>query len=417
MSNILMISSDCHAGAMPETYKDYMPKQYHAAADAWWLQYAREMMVRMGTFFDQEAVEEFANKVDHEGTGKFQQDALARANEASDEELREFLCDPNSMIAPRRGEYDAAVRLQEIEDDGLAAEVIFPQMAPFGAGLLQYRKPVDPAHNLVGNQAYNRWLADLCNTNPGRHAGVAIINVDDIAATVQEVREAHAMGLFGGILLPTSTGEHPFYHHYERYAPLWAVCEELNMPIHTHSGWSPDYGDVASATPMYISEVDMWAHRPFTAMMWSGAFERHPGLKLVLTETGCSWILETLRVLEFKSAHPLFAHFKKGLSLTPTEYFQRNCFIGASFMPAHEVPNRHAIGLEKLMWGSDYPHMEGTWPNTMDKLRESFSDIPEDEIRALLGLTAAQVFNFDMGRLLPVAERVGPLVSDITDAH
>ncbi|MEH6571419.1 MAG: amidohydrolase family protein, partial [Halioglobus sp.] len=74
------------------------------------------------------------------------------------------------------------------------------------------------------------------------------------------------------------------------------------------------------------------------------------------------------------------------------------------------------IGLDKLMWGSDYPHMEGTWPNTMDKLRESFSDVPEDEIRALLGLTAAGVFSFDMNILMPVAERVGPFVSDITGA-
>ncbi|MEH6583361.1 MAG: amidohydrolase family protein [Halioglobus sp.] len=416
MSRVLMISSDCHAGALPDTYKDYMPAQYHEAADAWWLQYAREMMVRMGTFFDQEAVEAFASKVDGEGTGKFEQGALAKADQASDLELRDFLCDPGSMIAPRRGEYDAAVRLQELEDDGLAAEIVFPQMAPFGAGLIQYRKPVDPALNFIGNQAYNRWLADLCSVNPGRHGGVIIVNVEDIASTVQEVRDCHAMGLFGGVLLPTSTGDHPYYHHYERYSPLWSVCEELNLPVHTHSGWSPDYGDAPSATPMYISEVDMWAHRPFTAMLWSGAFERHPALKLVLTETGCSWILETLRLLEYKAENPLFAHFKKGLSLTPTEYFQRNCFIGASFMPRIEVPHRHSIGLDKLMWGSDYPHMEGTWPNTMEKLRESYCDVPADEVRAMLGGNAARVFDFDLALLQPIAKRVGPEISDITSA-
>jgi predicted TIM-barrel fold metal-dependent hydrolase len=259
-------------------------------------------------------------------------------------------------------------------------------------------------------------LADLCNTNPGRHAGVAIINVDDIDVSVREIREAHAMGLFGGVLLPTSTGEHPYYHHYQRYEPLWAVCEELNMPIHTHSGWSPDYGDVPSATPMYISEVDMWAHRPFTAMLWSAAFERHPGLKLVLTETGCSWILETLRLLEFKADLPLFAHFKKDLSLGPTEYFQRNCYIGASFMPHREVLDRHRIGLDRIMWGSDYPHMEGTWPNTMEKLRESFSEVPESEVRCMLGANAAQVFDFDLDKLRPIAERIGPEISEIIGA-
>jgi predicted TIM-barrel fold metal-dependent hydrolase len=231
---------------------------------------------------------------------------------------------------------------------------------------------------------------------------------------VREIREAHAMGLFGGVLLPTSTGEHPYYHHYERYAPLWSVCEELNMPIHTHSGWSPDYGDVPSATPMFISEVDMWAQRPFTALLWSGAFEKHPDLKLIFTETGCSWILEALRKLKFKADNPIFAHFTKDLSLAPEEYFQRNCFIGASFLPVHEIGDRYKIGVDKLMWGSDYPHMEGTWPNTMDKLRETFCEVAEDEIRAMLGDTAVEVFGFDRAKLRGVADRIGPELSDIT---
>lgn len=414
MSRVLLISSDCHAGALPEGYKPFIPHKYHQAADEWWLSYAREMMQRMGTFFDQEAVGDFAAQTGEEGAGKFQEDATSRALAASDDELWAFLNDPDSLIAPRRGEWDAAVRLQELEDDGIAGEVIFPQMAPFGAGLMQYRHPINPAHNLAGNKAYNRWLAELCAKHPGRHAGVAIINVEDIAVSVQEVRDAHAMGLFGGVLLPSNTGEHPFYHHIERYAPLWAVCEELNMPVHTHSGWSPDYGDVPCATAMFISEVDMWAHRPFTAMVWSGAFEQYPGLKLVLTETGCSWILELLRTLRFKADNPLFAHFTKGLSLTPEEYFQRNCYIGASFLPRHEIGDRYRIGVDKLMWGSDYPHMEGTWPNTMPRLQETFHDVPEDEIRSMLGLQALDVFGFDRSSMESIAGRIGPDMADIT---
>lgn len=417
MSRVLLISSDCHAGALPDTYKDYMPSRYHKAADAWWLTYAREMMQRMGTFFDQEAANEFADKVGQEGSGKFQQDAMSQALQASDDKLRDFLADPDSIIAPRRGEYDPAVRRQELDDDGIAGEVVFPQMAPFGAGLMQYRKPIDPEYNLAGNRAYNHWLADLCQSNPGRHAGVAIINVDDIDVAVQEVREAHAMGLFGGVLLPTSTGEHPYYHYYERYAPLWALCEELEMPVHTHSGWSPDYGDVPAATPMFISEVDMWAHRPFTALLWSGAFEKHPGLKLVFTETGCSWILEALRTLNFKAENPIFAHFTRDLSLSPQEYFARNCYIGASFLPRHEVGDRHRIGLDRLMWGSDYPHMEGTWPNTMDKLRETFHDVPEAEVRSMLGETALDVFRFNSELMQSLAGDIGPNIADITAVH
>ena len=416
MSQVLMISSDCHAGALPQGYRDYMDSKYHAAADDWWLQYAREMMKRMGTFFDQEAADEFSKRSGDQGAGRMDPAAAAQAADVSDKELWDFLCDPDSMIAPRRGEYMPDVRLKELDDDGVAGEIIFPQMAPFGAGLMQYRHPIKPEHNLAGIQAYNRWLADLCKTNSGRHAGVIIINVEDIAETVREIREIHALGLFGGVLLPGSTGEHPYYHDYERYAPLWSVCEELNLPIHTHSGWSPDYGDGPAATPMYISEVDMWAQRPFTALLWSGVFEKHPTIKLVFTESGCAWILEHLRRLNFKADNPIFAHFTKSLSLTPNEYFQRNCYIGASFLPRHEVGYRYDIGVDKLMWGSDYPHMEGTWPNTMDKLKETFHDVAEGEVRDMLGETAVDVFNFDRELMQTTAERIGPNISDITTA-
>lgn len=412
MSKVLLISSDCHAGGLPATYDEYMPKKFHQAAAEWWLGYAREMMHRAGTFFDQEAVEAYAEQAG-EGGGRMKAMTLP-GTQPSDDEMLVMLSDETSPFAPRRGEFDATVRLAELEADGIAGEVIFPQMAPFGAGLMQYRHPVLPEHNLEGNRAYNRWLADLCKANPGRHAGVALINVDDIDVSVQEIRKAKELGLWGGVLLPTSTGDHPFYHH-PRYEPLWTVCEELDLPLQAHSGWSPDYGDVPAATAMYISEVDMWAHRPFTALMWSGAFERHPNLKLILTETGCSWILETLRVLEFKADHPIFKHFTKDLSLRPSEYFARQCYIGASFMPSHEGKDRHKIGLDRLMWGSDYPHLEGTWPNTMDALRKTFGNYPEDETRALLGTNAAEVYGFDLDLLGPIAEKIGPELADIQE--
>ncbi|MBP6052468.1 MAG: amidohydrolase [Pseudomonadales bacterium] len=410
MSRVTIISSDCHAGALPATYNEYMPRRYHEAANAWWIGYAREMYARAGTFFDQEAVETYAEQVG-EGGGRMRafSDPGTRL---SDEDVLGMLSDASSPFAPRRGEFDATVRIRELDADGIAGEVIFPQMAPFGAGLMQYRFPVTPEQSFVGCQAYNRWLADLCRANPQRHAGVALIDVEDIDASVREIRAAREMGLWGGVLLPTSTGAHPFYHH-PRYEPIWAVCEELDMPLQSHSGWSPDYGDVPSATAMFISEVDMFAQRPFTALLWSGVFERYPRIRYMLTETGVGWVVEKLRVLEFKAANPMFRHFRKGLSLSPSEYFARNCFVGASFMPEHEGRFRHQIGVDRLMWGSDYPHLEGTWPNTMKALNATFGEYPEDEIRAILGLNAARAYGFDLAALQPIADRIGPSIAAI----
>jgi len=410
MSKVLIISSDCHAGALPANYNAYLPSEYHEAANTWWLHYTRDMISRVGTFFDQEAVEAYSEQA---GEGGQRMKLLSDPNtRLSDDELMRMLSDPSNPFAPRRGEFDPSVRIKELDEDGIAGEVIFPQMAPFGAGLMQYRHDVSPEHNLAGCRAYNRWLADFCGTNAARHAGVALINVDDIDVTVQEIRDAKEMGLRGGVLLPSSTGTHPFYHH-PRYEPIWAICEELSMPLQSHSGWSPDYGNLPSATAMYISEVDMWAQRPFTPLLWSGAFERHPELKYILTETGAAWILEKLRVLEFKADNPIFRHFTKDLSLRPSEYFARQCFIGASFLPAHEGSYRHEIGVDKLMWGSDYPHLEGTWPNTMKALNETFGDYPETEIRAMLGGNAAKVYGFDAGQLQSIADEIGPTIPEI----
>jgi predicted TIM-barrel fold metal-dependent hydrolase len=410
MQRVLVISSDCHAGALPATYNEYMPRAFHDAANAWWLAYAREMYSRAGTFFDQEAVKTYAEQA---GEGGARMQAFSDPSlKLSDADILGMLGDTSSPFAPRRGEFDATVRMQELDADGIAGEVIFPQMAPFGAGLMQYRYPVTPEQSFAGCQAYNRWLADFCSANPARQAGVALIDVEDIEATVREIRAARAMGLWGGVLLPSSTGKHPFYHH-PRYEPIWAVCQELDIPVQSHSGWSPDYGDVPSATAMFISEVDMWAQRPFTAMLWAGVFERYPNLKYMLTETGVGWVVEKLRVLDFKAASPMFKHFNRGLSMTPSGYFARNCWLGASFMPEHEGRFRHQIGVDRLMWGSDYPHLEGTWPNTMKALNETFALYPEQEIRDILGRNAANAYGFDLAALAPIAERIGPTLSAV----
>jgi predicted TIM-barrel fold metal-dependent hydrolase len=381
MSNLTIISADCHAGALPDTYREYLPARLREHFDDWWTAIDAEMKERRGTFFDFDSTEE-RERVESVLDGKAE------------------------------GEHDAVARALVLDADGIAGEIIFPQMAPFGAGLMQYRREIDPEWNLEGTRAYNRWLADLCNTNPGRHAGVALITVEDIDVSIQDVTAAKEMGLWGGVLIPAGTGDNEYYHH-PRYEPLWAACEEMEMPIHTHSGWSPDYGDVPSATAMFISEVSWYAHRPFTCFLWAGVFERYPKLKLVMTEQGTSWVLDTMRMFERNFDSPYFKYFHKDLSLRPLEYFQRQCFLGASFLTPGDCALRHEIGVDRLMWGSDYPHLEGTWPNTMSSLRETFGELPENETRAMLGETALDVFAVYREQMKGIAEKIGPTLSDI----
>ncbi len=378
---VMIISADCHAGAQPATYREYLPARLRSAYDEWQAAYEAEMEARTGTFYDQEAED-------------------ARNND-------------QSVLRAIEGEWDPAMRIEQLESDGIAGEVIFPQQAPFGGGLLQYRTKVDPAHNLEGQRAYNRWLADLCNQNPGRHAGVAMITVEDVDVAVADTIAAKEMGLWGGVLIPAGTGDNPYYHD-ARYEPLWATCQELDMPVHTHSGWSPDYGDGPAATAMFVSEVSWYANRPFTCFVWAGVFERYPDLKLVMTEQGSRWILDRLETFDKHYTSDLFKYFGSGLSLKPSEYFARQCYFGASMLSPEDCALRYEIGVDKLMWGSDYPHLEGTWPHTMESLQATFGPLESDEeIRDMLGMNAARVFGFDVEAMGKLANRIGPSLAEI----
>ena len=136
MSRVTIISADCHAGALPATYEAYMPERYHEYARAWWLSFARQMLARTGTFFDQEAIDAFSEATGEAGLFGRRPGEAARLG---DEDFLRMLSD---------GEYDADVRVKDLDADGVAGEVIFPQMAPFGGGLMQYRDKISPEHNL-----------------------------------------------------------------------------------------------------------------------------------------------------------------------------------------------------------------------------------------------------------------------------
>lgn len=149
-------------------------------------------------------------------------------------------------------------------------------------------------------------------------------------------------------------------------------------------------------------------------LVWAGVFERHPQLKFVMTEQGADWVPGVLAQLDGMYGNPKMPHFREGLSLKPSEYWERQCYVGGAMASTDAL--RYAIGPEKIMWGSDYPHLEGTWPHTQERLRQTFGGVPEPEVRMMIGQTAAKVYNFDVARLQPVVERIGVTLKDMVAA-
>ena len=190
------------------------------------------------------------------------------------------------------------------------------------------------------------------------------------------------------------------------------------MPVHVHGGGgTPNYGDYGvTSMLMYATEATYFSHRNLWILMWGGVFERFPRMKVVFTETRTDWVPNALLLLDGIHSARFFSHIKDLVKLKPSEYFERQCSIAASFMAPHEAALRHEIGLGSLMWGADYPHLEGTWPHTRKSLARCFKGIPIDEARTILTDNPAALYGFDIAALQPIADRVCPSVEELVGA-
>ncbi|MBF9069340.1 amidohydrolase family protein [Streptacidiphilus fuscans] len=383
-----VVSADCHAGADLLDYRPYLPSSRHEEFDAW---------------------------------------AASYVNPFTD------------LMAPEAARnWDSDRRLAELEQDGIVAEVVFPNTVPpfFPSASLSAVQPTAEEYDLrwAGLQAHNRWMVDFCAQAPGRRAGTFQILLNDVDAAVAEVRRCHAAGLTGGLLLPGVPPGSPVPELWsDVYEPLWAVCAELGVPVNHHAGSaSPELREEPAARAVFMVETTWFSHRALWHLAFAGVFQRHPQLRLVLTEQGSGWIPGVLDMLEYyhrrlvgaaassgSAARAATAESKFGAGLAeltgdgPSAAWERNCFVGASFMRSHEVPLRDRIGLDKIMWGSDFPHDEGTYPYTTEALRVAFAGVPYDEVAAMVGGNAARVYGFDLPALDALAAKVGPLVDDI----
>jgi predicted TIM-barrel fold metal-dependent hydrolase len=238
---------------------------------------------------------------------------------------------------------------------------------------------------------------------------------------VEEIAWARDAGIFGGVMLPAMSIKSglPGYAD-EYYEPFWSACEDHDMVVNLHTGAS---GTATDAKQLYddkhggflgLYEVFVFTRRPLWFMIFGGVFDRHPKLKVVVTENGVQWLPSLIRDMEsFFDTHG-GAPVRSYLKLRPAEYFDRHVFLGGSLMKRYEAEMRHEIGIERLMWGADYPHLEGAAPVHRLILRQVFGGMPEEDIRRMLGLNAMRVFGFDATQLQAVADRVGPTVADLS---
>lgn len=384
----VIISCDGHATGRPEDYTDYVERAYRDRyAD--FVEHLHGVRLKM-----EERRENDEGLFSKQGSEAFE------AATGDD----------------RDGEWNSAVRTRVLEQEGVVAEVLFPNGGvPFG-GFGETAEDHELRH--AGNRAYDRWLLDFANDLPGRRGALAMLAVDDVDACVAEVTWAADNG-FVGVIAPTEPGLGLPPYLDDRYDPIWAACQDTGLAVHFHAGGgTPSYGDYGVASMlMYATETTYFGRRPLFYFLWGGVFERFPGLKLVLTENRADWVPDTLKLLDGIYRAPFFSHVRDTLSLSPSEYWERQIWCAASFMGADESALRHEIGLDRLMWGADYPHLEGTWPKTKRSLSRCFAGVPAEEAQAILETNPADLYGFDVVALQEVADRIeSPTAEELVGA-
>ncbi len=376
MDRYTVVSSDCHAGADLADYRPYLETRYHEEFDRWRAGYANPFR------------------------------------------------DLTAPDADRN--WDSDVRQAALEADGIVGEVVYPNTVPPFFPTSGLVTPTPPAADyplrLAGLRAHNRWLAEWCAALPGRRAGIGQVLMNDVDEAVRDVNWIADNGLMGGVLLPgvpPGSGIDPL--HSPLYDPVWRICEERGVVVNVHGGGgSPNEGYFPATLALFVLEASFYSHRPLWSLIMSGVFDRFPRLKFVVAEAGSKWIATTLQAMDGIQAKQdegrigaltFIEPFTLGRK--PSEYWATNCWVGASFMTREDALDRALIGVDRIMWGSDFPHEEGTFPYTREALANTYSGMDRAEVAKMVGANAAEVYGFELERLEPLAAEIGPEVEQV----
>lgn len=332
------------------------------------------------------------------------------------------------------GHHDPVARLRDMDREGIAAEVIY-HFSMNGEPLPFVTNPAGglaavPADGLelgaVGYRIYNEWLADFVAADPDRLLGLAYIPSWDIPASVREVEWAAEAGLAGINFPPQGRPGHLPYNHPD-WDPFWAACDATGMTLHTHSGnaGAMDYFDGPGARDLLVYECGGWlARRAVWWLIHGRVFERHPGVKLVITEQYEGWWSGTMAELD--AVHERFGggHEESPLRRRPSEYMTDHVFLGSSFLSKHMANDAwHGGYASNVLWGRDYPHTEGTFHVVGDdeeaisrlSIRHALAGLPHEEARQIASDNAIDVLGLDRERLREVAAAIGgPTVEELT---
>jgi uncharacterized protein len=288
--------------------------------------------------------------------------------------------------------FDATERVKVLDSEGIDLAVIYPGLGLKLGGIR------DPELAVWSCRAYNDWLAEWTAVAPTRLRGVGALPMQDPPAAAEEAHRIRDLGLVGGFARPNAYLDRPFHHPV--YTPVWEALEETGLPLALHPAGLPDMPGAARAL---LTQMAPGTHHALILLFdqqmtlsnltYGGVLERHPDLKVIVLECGGGWIAHWMdRLNEFEES---YGWATASLSLTPQEYFQRQCWI--SFDPGERTPGALAplVGADRFIWASDFPHSDAKYPGVVDELREHNGDLPAADRAGLFGANALAMYGIE----------------------
>jgi len=299
--------------------------------------------------------------------------------------------------APRPA-VDPAARVGLLDRDGIARALLYPSLG------LQWEAEVsDPAYAAAHCRAYNRWIEDFCRSSNGRLLPIAHLSLGDAEAAAAELRRAVHAGARGGFLLPFTLDGIP--HGHPAHDPLFAAAEELDVPIAIHTGIDPrqrsihkrftelDWPEGVLSGIWYLQLLFPQAvQQAFSTFFLHSTFDRFPRLKLVVLESGASWLGFWMDRMDALYESPL--RVTMSLREKPSTYVRRQCWISADPDERGLPPVIEYVGADRFLWATDYPHSDHG-ANYMAELRELGDKLSADSRRRLVGANAAEIYHLE----------------------
>lgn len=275
----------------------------------------------------------------------------------------------------RAGIRDGSRRHEDQDVDGVAAEFLYPGF--FGMFSFENTELL-----VACQQNYNDWLYDYAEAANGRLFGLAAIPMQDPEAAAAELERVIKKGYKGGCIPCSSPSERPYQD--ECYETIWAIAEEAEFPLSMHVGTNSYLPAQYRAKPFNRDSIVDYANAPATIqrtlveLMCRGVAERHPNLKFVVSEFNAGWIAHWLDRVDQGLLREHRFRSREFTGERPHEVWHRQ-FYATIEDDRPAILTREIIGVDNLMWGSDYPHVDSTWPCSMDVLDEIFEGVPDED--------------------------------------